>query len=167
MTDKHNAKISLSTIANLQQLLDEVPARSDTEVSKRRAIVMLAPKLYGLRQKGYSWRAVAEWLSEHGLTVTAPALQGYLRGAQNTAGPNGTTRQRKRRRSQATNAFTGASPDGQTTEPIAAVVTPARIEQSASVVSAHARGTTSPIAQRLEQPARRSAFIPRPDSEKI
>jgi hypothetical protein len=167
VTDKHNAKISLSNIANLQQLLDEVPARSDTELSKRRAIVMLAPKLYGLRQKGYSWRAVAEWLSEHGLIVTAPALQGYLRGAQKAAGPNGKTRQRKRGRSQATTAATGASRDGQTTEPITAVVTPARIEQSASVVSAHAREMTSPIAQRSEQPARRSAFIPRPDSEKI
>jgi hypothetical protein len=159
VTDKHNAKISLSNIANLQQLLDEVPARSDTEVSKRRAIVMLAPKLYGLRQKGYSWRAVAECLSEHGLTVTAPALQGYLRGAQKAAGPNGKTRQRKRGRSQATNAAT--------TQPITPVVTPARIERNAGAVSAHARDMTSPIALRSEQPARPSAFIPRPDSDKI
>ncbi len=167
MTDKHKAKISLSTIANLQQLLDEVPARSDTEVSKRRAIVLLAPKLYGLRKKGYSWRAVAEWLSEHELTVTAPALQGYLRGAQKATGRIGKTRRRQPDRSQATNAATETSRDGQTTQPIPAVVTPARVEQNASAVSANAREMTSPVAQRLEQPARRSAFIPRPDSEKL
>jgi integrase len=89
VTDKNHTKIALSQIATLEQLIDKAPARSASEVSKRRAIGILAPKLYELRSKGYRWRDVAAWLTENGLAVTVPALQRHLRGVK---APSGTTR---------------------------------------------------------------------------
>jgi hypothetical protein len=76
---KHSAKIPLSEIAKLEQLIAQEPARAPSEVSKRQAVAMLAPKLYEMRNKGYAWRDVAAWLSGHGLPMTAAALQRHLR----------------------------------------------------------------------------------------
>lgn len=59
---------------------------------------MLAPKLYEMRRKGYAWRDVAAWLSGHGLTVTAAALQRHLRGIKDL-GVRGRPREHARRRS--------------------------------------------------------------------
>lgn len=82
MTDKNQTKVPLSQTLYLQQLIDKGPARCASEVSKRRAIAILAPKLYELRSKGYGWRDVAAWLTENGLAVTVPALLRYLRAAE-------------------------------------------------------------------------------------
>lgn len=82
MPPKHSAKVPLSDIAKIEQLIAQEPAREPSEVSKRQAIAMLAPKLYEMRRKGYTWRNVAEWLSGHGLTMTAAALQRHLRGVK-------------------------------------------------------------------------------------
>ncbi len=82
MSPKPSAKIPLSEIAKLEHLIDQEPARALSEVSKRQAVVMLAPKLYEMRHKGYAWRDVAAWLSGHGLTMTAAALQRHLRGVK-------------------------------------------------------------------------------------
>ena len=72
-------KIAVSDLDTLDQLLDEVPVHRDTSVSKQRAIGILAPKLYAMRAKGYSWGDIAAGLVDHGLTITRVALQGYLR----------------------------------------------------------------------------------------
>jgi hypothetical protein len=77
---KPSAKIPLSEVAKLEHLIDQEPARAPSEVSKRQAVAMLAPKLYEMRHKGYAWRDVAAWLSGNGLTMTAAALQRHLRG---------------------------------------------------------------------------------------
>ena len=165
MTDKPHTKISLSSVANLQQLLDEAPARSDTEVSKRRAIVMLAPKLYGMRSKGYSWRAVAEWLTEHGLTVSAPALQGYLRGSQETHASHGkSSRSKLRPRSQANRE--AAASRGQTIASPVVPMSPPNVEHSATTAKP-SQVVSSPAARRPEQSQARSAFVPRPDTKDI
>jgi hypothetical protein len=79
---KPSAKIALSEIAKLEHLIDQEPAREPNEVSKRQAVAMLAPKLHEMRRKGYAWRDVAAWLSGHGLTMTAAALQRHLRGVK-------------------------------------------------------------------------------------
>jgi hypothetical protein len=47
---------------------------------------MLAPKLYEMRRKGYAWSDVAAWLSEHGLTMSAAALQRHLRSVKDAIG---------------------------------------------------------------------------------
>jgi hypothetical protein len=80
MSDKPAVKIALSDLAALEALLDQVPAQRPTEVSKRRAIGILAPKLYELRSKGYAWKQIASWLTEHGVAISLPAMQRYLRG---------------------------------------------------------------------------------------
>ena len=85
MTPKPSAKVPLSEIAKLEHLIDQEPARAPSEVSKRQAVAMLAPKLYEMRRKGYAWRDVAAWLSGHGLTMTATALQRHLRGVKDAS----------------------------------------------------------------------------------
>jgi hypothetical protein len=52
-------KIAVSDLDTLDQLLDQVPVHRDTSVSKQRAIGILAPKLYAMRAKGYSWGDIA------------------------------------------------------------------------------------------------------------
>jgi hypothetical protein len=79
---KLSAKIPLSEVAKLEQLIDQEPAREQSAVSKRQAVAMLAPKLYEMRRKGYAWSDVAAWLSEHGLTMSAAALQRHLRSVK-------------------------------------------------------------------------------------
>jgi hypothetical protein len=76
---KHSAKIPLSEVTKLEHLIDQEPVCAPSEVSKRQAVAMLAPKLYEMRRKGYAWRDVAAWLSGHGLTVTTAALQRHMR----------------------------------------------------------------------------------------
>lgn len=82
MVDKKATRVALSQIASLEQELDQTPARNATEVSKGHAIAILAPKLHALRAKGYAWRDIAAWLTEHGVSVSTPALQRYLRTAK-------------------------------------------------------------------------------------
>jgi hypothetical protein len=82
---KPSPKIPLSEIANLEHLIDQEPAREPNEVSKRQAVAMLAPKLYEMRRKGYAWRDVAAWLSGHGMTMSAAALQRHLRGVKDVS----------------------------------------------------------------------------------
>jgi hypothetical protein len=79
---KHSAKIPLSEVSKLEQLIDQEPAREQSAVSRRQAVAMLAPKLYEMRRKGYAWSDVAAWLSEHGLTMSAAALQRHLRSVK-------------------------------------------------------------------------------------
>jgi hypothetical protein len=96
VTDKNQTKVPLSQLSTLEQLIDKAPARSASEVSKRRAIAILAPKIYELRSKGYGWRDVAAWLTENGLAVTVPALQRYLRAAKPPAAKGERARPRPR-----------------------------------------------------------------------
>jgi hypothetical protein len=62
-------QIAASDLDMLGHLLDQVPVHRDTSVSKQRAIRILAPKLYAMRAKGYSWGDIAAWLMDHGLTA--------------------------------------------------------------------------------------------------
>jgi hypothetical protein len=51
----------LSDLATLEQLLDQAPARRANEVSKRRAIGILAPKLDELRGRAGDFAGLAAW----------------------------------------------------------------------------------------------------------
>jgi hypothetical protein len=86
---KPSAKIPLSEVAKLEQLIDQEPAREQSAVSRRQAVAMLAPKLYEMRRKGYAWSDVAAWLSERGLTMSAAALQRHLRSVKDTTARGG------------------------------------------------------------------------------
>ncbi len=85
MPPKHAVKIPLSEVAKLEQLIDQEPAREQSAVSKRQAVAMLAPKLYEMRRKGYAWSDVAAWLSGHGMTMSAAALQRHLRAVKDAS----------------------------------------------------------------------------------
>jgi hypothetical protein len=161
VTDKPSTKIALSEIATLEHLIDQAPARSASEVSKRRAIGILAPKLYELRAKGYAWREVAAWLTEHGLAVTAPALQRYLRGVKPPATSGNPSR--------STGGRTKASRDERTASrisPPALVQVPVISGRQMNAASVAAIGPQAK-APAPEQGKRRSEFVPRPDSEDI
>ena len=93
MPPKHSAKIPLSEVSKLEQLIDQEPAREQSAVSRRQAVTMLTPKLYEMRRKGYAWSDVAAWLSEHGLTMSAAALQRHLRSVKD-APARGSVRRR-------------------------------------------------------------------------
>jgi hypothetical protein len=162
VTDKHSTKIALSEIATLGHLIDQAPARCASEVSKRRAISILAPKLYELRGKGYAWRDVATWLTEHGLAVTVPALQRYLRGVKPPAGSGQPGRP--------TGAHNKGSRDGKTgsrISPAAFVEVPVVSGREMNTAASAAALGLQAKAPAPEQGKRRSEFVPRPDSEDI
>jgi len=153
VTDKPPTKIPLSELEELERLLDKTPAYEVTAVSKQRAIERLAPKLYAMRAKGYSWQRIAEWLTAHGLGVTRATLQGYVRrvrGVSPRAGASGA----KRRAAHAP----GASATATT---VTAAPQPRRRDAPAG---GSAAGATEPVSEAL---SRRSAFVPRPDSDEI
>jgi hypothetical protein len=124
---------------------------------------MLAPKLYELRSKGYAWREIAAWLTEHKVTISVPALQRYLRGvgpaAQKRAGggrdrkPGSTANADRPRSSRA---------DKEPTELAAAspAAEPTRTAASPSIAA-------EASARKVERSARTGTFIPRPDTEDL
>jgi hypothetical protein len=148
---KHSAKIPLSEIAKLEHLIDQEPARAPSEVSKRQAVAMLAPKLYEMRRKGYAWRDVAAWLSGHGLTMTAAALQRHLRGVKGARVRDGSSRR-------------GKGPgdgEGDASRPLAKS-TPAAAAPTAPLPKI-SQPLDQPKARDLEPPMGASSFTVRPD----
>jgi hypothetical protein len=75
----HKNKFAAQTVLQLQQSLDKVAPYQATELSKQQTIRTLAPQIFALRSKGYSWTAVAAMLSEHGVPVSVAALRTHLR----------------------------------------------------------------------------------------
>lgn len=78
-------KFASETVRQLQQSLDEIAPYQATELSKQEAIRQLAPQIFTLRSKGYSWAAVAAMLSERGVPVSVAALRTYLRRVREEA----------------------------------------------------------------------------------
>jgi hypothetical protein len=152
---KHSAKIPLSEIANLEHLIDQEPARAPSEVSRRQAVAMLAPKLYEMRHKGYAWRDVAAWLSGHGLTMTTAALQRHLRGVKDESVRGGT---RGRAKGPA-DGKAGASSALSATTP--APDAPAAAPPKASPPPGPL--PVEPNARDMEQPKGAAGFAVRPD----
>ena len=163
MADKLSPKISLSDLHTLEQLIDQAPARQPTAVSKRGAIGVLAPKLYALRARGYTWRDVAAWLTEHGLPVTAPSLQRSLRGVKVPA-KSGARDRPAGARSKASHDGPTASPDARPSSVVATMIAPAPAQRAALPTGSLAMSSKTPVP---EPEKRRSTFVPRPDSEEI
>jgi hypothetical protein len=158
MKDNKSTTIALSQIAALEEALDQAPARNATEVGKGKAIGLLAPKLYALRAKGYTWRDVAAWLTDHDVAVTPATLQRYLREGKIAAA--------KRDKVDAKTRREGAARDGvpatATVDSKAATSQPRPNSATPSVQPPNA-GTAGPA-----RPAYASGkFIPRPDTENI
>jgi hypothetical protein len=163
--DKLGTKITLSEVASLQQLIEQAPTRSPTEVTKREAIGLLAPKLYEMHARGYAWRDVAAWLTEHGSTVTVSSLQRRLRGAKRPAAD--------RRGGRAAGSSNRASRDGRTSSraPLlslsdvpATSTSTGTGQRNVPVAGAPPRTVT---ARTQAQDTPRSGFVPRPDTKEI
>jgi len=152
---KPSAKIPLSEIAKLEHLIDQEPVRAPSEVSKGQAVTMLAPKLYEMRRKGYAWSDVAAWLSGHGLTMTATALQRHLRGVKGASvrgRPRGRGKGHGDAKANALRAVVASTPAaGTPTAPPPNLLLPL------------GSPTVAPKAHDLEPPKGASSFTVRPD----
>jgi hypothetical protein len=156
---KPSAKIPLSEIAKLENLIDQEPARAPSEVSKRQAVAMLAPKLYEMRRKGYAWRDIAAWLSGHSLTMTATALQRHLRGVKDASVRGGSRTRRK-----------GPGDGKADTSPALAASTPAPAAPTAPQPKVSPPPGPSPVepkARDIEPLKDASSFAVRPDRKII
>ena len=161
MVDKSNTKIAVSDVDKLEQLLDQVPAHRDTAISKRQAIGRLTPKLRAMLAKGYSWGAIAAWLSEHGLAVSRSVLQGYLRPSSSAAaGTSARTRGGRQKRVEEPSATISTS----TAPAHSPVLTTSPVKREAPAAKSAAKEA---VGRPIEQGARRSEFAVRPDSEEL
>lgn len=162
--------VSVDDIAKLQLLVEQVPPYVPTHVSKQKAITLLAPAIDSMRDKGYRWDDIAEWLSNGGLAVSSAALRTYLRRIP--AGAN-----RKRLKPQSNQRRAALSSDSSATMP-RAIAAPASNERHHAVANAPAvrlvaggaapvvaTGSTSGASSRREP--ERSAVRMRPDTEDI
>jgi len=163
---KQNSKIALSAITRLRERLGQVPTCETAEVSKQRAIGMLAPELRAMHAKGYTWQAIASMLSDEGIQVTGIALQGYVRRA---------TREGTGRPKRASKRSPSLQPAGipiQSSPGTLADKTSDVKEPEASARGQVARTPAAP-ADGVGAPARpptaprRSAFVPPRDSDEI
>jgi hypothetical protein len=146
-----NAAVRL-TVAQVdeirRQLAAQPPAptvRGDS-VSKLAAVTAAAPELLGLRRNGWGIAALAAFLTERGLPISAGTLKNYLQRA-------GATRTKRRRRQT-------TSPPGAALPTASASAQPA--EQRSSV------GRASPAVTHPTQPVRPippGSFVVREDSE--
>ncbi len=161
MVDKPNTKIAVSDIDKLEELLDLAPAHRDMVVSKRQAIGRLAPKLYAMRAKGYSWNAVALWLTEHGLAVTAALLNGYLRRAPSDNPRTGGRPRRAEPQRLPVTPVVASSAAQDVDRPPAPSAAAERIGAATHAAGKQANG------RRAEPPVRRPEFAIRPDSDEI
>ncbi len=161
MVDKSNTKIAVSEVDKLEQLLDQVPAHRDTAISKRQAIGRLTPKLRAMLAKGYSWGAIAAWLSEHGLAVSRSVLQGYLRPSS-PAALSTSARARGGRQKRVEEQSAGLSASTAPAHPPVVDTPPVKREAPAAKPTAK-----EAVGRPIEHGARRSEFAVRPDSEEL
>jgi hypothetical protein len=154
VVDKPNTQIPLSAIDQLEQLLEQVPVYHATAVSKRLAIARLSPQLHALRAKGYTWKACALWLTEHGLAITPSVLTEYLQpGPIDSAATPSKAHRPTRKRADAASMRPAAA--------IPAAALPTRDPSASTAVP-------NELAERRGgQRGRRSEFPIRPDSEEI
>jgi hypothetical protein len=161
VVDKHNTKIAVSDLEKLEQLLDQTPAHLNTVISKRQAIGRLAPKLHAMRGKGYSWTAVAQWLTEHGLSVSTAVLHGYLRYTPPTRASGSTRPPKWRRERMPAGAAIGSTPLPASEQ---AVPVPMPAQRDGNAAKAPPKEVPAP---KRDHGTRRSEFPVRPDSDDI
>jgi hypothetical protein len=147
-------KFSTDVVATLQHALEQVPPYQPTHLSKQQTIGILAPQLYALRSKGYSWGAVAAMVSEKGVPVTAAVLRTYLRRVHPRDVPRN---QSARPKQQPCNVQGGAKHS-----------VPATLAAPSRTPHANVADIASRMPPREQDPSsRRSAFEVRPDTKDL
>jgi hypothetical protein len=71
-------KITMVKIAELRRGMREAPEFQETECSRARAIELMLPDIEVMKSKGYSAAAIATWLSQHGVELSASQLTSGL-----------------------------------------------------------------------------------------
>lgn len=92
--------ITIDDIEALRRRLAELPRNQPRAVTKQEAVSLLASELGAARRRGYSPEDLAQLFTEHGLTINAATLRGYLR------------RKRKVRRASASTSPPFSAPGG-------------------------------------------------------
>jgi hypothetical protein len=160
------AKIPVVSIEELQRSLDALPEHRDEEVTKTQAIRMLAPQIHAMQSKGYTMSAIAAMLSDRGIAVTAVALKSYLSHNKERAAVKRGGGERKARRppSAALGPHLEASP-------VAPVGSTAKASEARAGVPSGPAPAVAPKRPAASPPEaageRRSAFVPRSDSDDI
>jgi hypothetical protein len=181
--DMERRKIPVSAIEQLRRTLENTPECRIEEVTKVEAIRMLRPQIHAMRAKGYGLGAIAGLLSENGIAVTAVTLKGYLKqfkGGGGKSSARGNRQGRARDGAPATvpvkpllapaqGAHDKGAPSDATTGREAAAVPERGTPAGASSPVAAPVATTSKGSPRPAEggPPRRSAFLPREDTEDI
>jgi hypothetical protein len=177
-------RIPMIAIEKIQRELQDAPECPVEEVSKIRAVRLLAPQICAMQSKGYSLAAIAAMLSDKGLTVTAAALKSYLNVAKEAQATEG-----RKPPKRARNRIANRSDDGNRTIPRTGVqgtsvpqspanaAEPSNPNHSVATAttpipsvptSASPKGSERPVPSRSsETPPRRSVFTPSKDSEDI
>jgi hypothetical protein len=79
--------------AALHQLPEVKPEQRN--LNNQEAVAQLQDDIRALRDKGYTWEAIADALAEQGLAIKAPTLKSYVRRA--SAGPSRSKKARTRK----------------------------------------------------------------------
>jgi len=181
--DMQPRRIPVAAIEQLQRAIESLPECQVDEVTKVQAVRMLVPQIQAMQSKGYSLGAIAKMFSENGIVVTTVTLKSYLNQVKPMRGKKGIRKSKQRR------GVDEARSDGPIGDPRSAVPVNAAAERSGATevraaiqktetvagevapkVEATAGLTKSPRAtprQADEGGARRSAFVPKEDTEDI
>ena len=71
--------LRVETREQIRRELEEVPPYAPEEVTRAEAVRSLAPQIRGMQSKGYTLPAIAAFLTERGLGITAVVLKGLLK----------------------------------------------------------------------------------------
>ena len=181
-------KIRLDALENVRRAFESLPECPVEEVTKTQAVQMLVPQIHAMRAKGYSLRAVASFLSEQGIVVTELSLRSYLGHANGGAGEKKSRGKKKSGRDRKPATVQAAGPReacrevpgepgqgqlargeeglGQEEKKAEALAAPLAAPRVVPVATAVAKDVALP-AQPPAALERRSAFVPRKDSEEI
>ncbi len=90
--------IRLEMVEQLRRALEQCPELVATEVTRSAALRKLRAELLAMRSKGYSVKAIADYLTERGLPVKPMTLRGYLSESDAREEPRGKKKGAKRTR---------------------------------------------------------------------
>src|ERR1035438_375327 len=89
--------IRVSDIERLKRTMENVPEQRVEEVTTMQAVRMLSSQIRAMQAKGYGLSAIAEFMSDNGVVVTAKTLKTYL-GEARAAGARKNRRKAKAQR---------------------------------------------------------------------
>ena len=71
-----------TAIEEVRRAMKDAPECTAKAVPKPQAIQALVAEIHQMRSKGYDWKAIASFLSEHGIAINVVTLKSYLQRAK-------------------------------------------------------------------------------------